>query len=301
MSMKQVYHDLIRVRNSIYWLRLYQIDDRHVAVITEVPGNPGRNSMNGLDAIVDYLGRSLKIDVATLSFFQVWPSGYTEAATDVSRVTLGPNPHWTEVDWSAILDVVGQLPAIPEHGELLKSVAALGGSEREPIMRDVFQAIPVGELPPPHAPFNCAHADRHDQIKAELNDPEDEGNLMDRELRAGKLFLQTLTPADLAACSYHDANWRVIADESVAVLEDLGVRDERSDYAEEARKRLQGKERGLLESLFGDPIIVGEGGYTNGQHRGCALRFSGAAGAAVVVGTEQTGKFDYPWTYQGDG
>ena len=57
-----------------------------------------------------------------------------------------------------------------------------------------------------------------------------------------------------------------------------------------------------LVSLFEQPVIVTGGGYTDGQHRGCALRLSGAPRAVVVTGSE-----DVPlprlndWQYEGDG
>jgi hypothetical protein len=55
-----------------------------------------------------------------------------------------------------------------------------------------------------------------------------------------------------------------------------------------------------LESLFRDPVFIGGGSYTNGQHRGCALRFSGAERAAVVVGYEFLDEFSTDWQYEGE-
>ncbi|MHB1526757.1 MAG: hypothetical protein ACYCZN_10845 [Candidatus Dormibacteria bacterium] len=300
MGQRRIYHDLIQVRDAIYWLRLYAGDDGgHIAVVTEVPGNPGLNSMNGLESIVYYLRDALKVEPTTLVLFQIWPSGYSDTTTEISRVVLDGPPRWPKVSRAEIESLVGKLPPLPDHETLLERVAALGGWVSDPIPRHVFRAIPVGELPPPHAPFRCAHSNRYDQILVRLGSQEGD-DLVDRELRAGMLFLQSLTEADLAVCSWHQADWRSIANQGVAVLEELGARDDK-DYEEAARKRLRGQDRGLLESLFRDPILVGRGGYTNGQHRGCALRFSGAERAVVVIGTEESGEFEYPWSYQGDG
>jgi hypothetical protein len=301
MSVRLIHNELIRVQNAVYWLRLYaRPEGGEVAVVTEVPGNPGRNTMNGLDSIVSYLHDAFQADTTTLLLFQIWPGGYVENTTEISRVSLGRRPHWSRVKLAEIEGLVGVLPALPDHEQLLERVAALGGWTNDPIRRAVFRALPVNELPPPHAPFNCAHASRHEEILATL-EAQDHDEEAANERRAGTIFLASLTPSDLELCSYHQANWRSIADQSVAILEALGTRDDRGDYQREARRRLRGKERGLLESLFRDPIVVGDGGYTNGQHRGCALRFSGAQRAAVVVDTEETGEFEYPWTYQGDG
>jgi hypothetical protein len=79
-------------------------------------------------------------------------------------------------------------------------------------------------------------------------------------------------------------------------------RTDREDYVTAARQvRLRRKDRSWLWSLFADPVIIGGGSYTNGQHRGCALRFSGAERAAVVTGTESIGEQNVDWTYLGGG
>ena len=58
-----------------------------------------------------------------------------------------------------------------------------------------------------------------------------------------------------------------------------------------------------LVSLLGDPISLGDDrqGYTNGQHRSCAVRFSGARSVAVEVDIETTVHDDADWTYLGEG
>ncbi len=174
------------------------------------------------------------------------------------------------------------------------------GGKGHPYFRDVFAAYPVRNLPPPHGPFKCAHTDRYDTILDSLEDHG--GDYMDRNLQAGSILLQSLTSSDLATCStYHRANWHAIADESVAIITELGIRDDKGDYQKATKRRLRGKERDWLFSLFWDPIVISDRSYTDGQHRGCALRFSGAQRAAVVVDTEETGEFEYPWTYLGDG
>lgn len=299
MSLQLKHHGLVRTRRAIYWLRLYQREDNSLAVVTEVPGNPGPNSMNGLEDFVTYLQDTFGVISSKLTLFQIWPAGYLDSATKLSRVTLSKQPRWSDVDRAVIEALVGPLPSLPNHQELLKLVGEMGGWIRDPIFRDVFEAIPVTSLPPPHNPSDCAHADRFQHILKAM--PNTRQNFLARDLEAGRRFLESLQPNDRKACDYHQGNWRAIADESVAIITSLGVQDTSEPYELEANKRLNGRNRNWLWSLFNDPIVIDERGYTNGQHRGCALRFSGAERAAVVVDTEETGEFIYPWTYHGDG
>ena len=112
---------------------------------------------------------------------------------------------------------------------------------------------------------------------------------------------QGLTAADRTSCRYHNAEWRAIADESVRILEQLGHCDTER-YIEAARRSSLGDiDRRCLVSLFGDPIRVGGGAYSNGQHRGCALRFSGAGRAAIHVNDERLADVCDDWTYLGGG
>lgn len=255
--------------------------------------------MNGLEVLVAVLRDRFGVDIKKLTFFQIWPAGYSGSATEVSQVVLGKRPRWNDVDRAVIEALVGPLPSLPNHQELSKLVGDMGGWVQDPIFRDVFQAVPVTSLPPPHNPSDCAHADRFQQILKTM--PNTRQNVLARDLEAGRLFLESLQPNDRKACDYHRGNWRAIADESVAIITSLGVQDTSEPYQLEANKRLKGRDRNWLWSLFNDPIVINGRSYTNGQHRGCALRFSGAERAAVVVDTEETGQFTYPWTYQGDG
>jgi hypothetical protein len=207
---------------------------------------------------------------------------------------------WPEVTYAEIEDAVGgQLPPLPEHEELYAQVLAAGGGRHEPIERLLFAAVPVGDIPGPHDPYKCRHAARFKAIRDELQDP-DAGRDVLEEL-AGRRFLDSLSWWDRVRCSYHWARWRAIADESVRILKAVGPADT-DVYAEAAeRSRLRGRNRRLLQSLFDDPVVVVGGGFTNGQHRGCALRFSGATHTALVVGDERLGDEEIVWTYVGGG
>jgi len=86
------------------------------------------------------------------------------------------------------------------------------------------------------------------------------------------------------SCFYHrDLDWVGIAAKAVELVEQLGESPEprRLDKAINSTELSDG-EIGMLHSLFWDSIVVGsERRYTNGQHRGCALRLSGAKRTVV--------------------
>ena len=48
-------------------------------------------------------------------------------------------------------------------------------------------------------------------------------------------------------------------------------------------------------------MLTGTLSMVNGQHRGCALRFSGVERAVIHVSDELLGKECIDWTYEGDG
>lgn len=298
-SPQLAHHGLIKAGAAIYWLRLYEIGGGFVSIITEVPGNPGPNTMNGLEGILYVLQNEFQVALPALTCFEIWPAGYSESRTIIRKVDVTGSPRWYPTSRDVIERLVGKLPPLPDHEELLRLVGAGGGTICEPIYRRVFKPILVTSLPAPHNPSNCAHAERFNQIANAL--PAKRRDSMSQQLKAGRAFLDSLTADNLASCRYHRANWKAIADESVKIITTLGVQDTAGPYEGEANKRLSGRDRIWLASLFYDPIVVSDGSYTNGQHRGCALRFSGADRAAVVVGDEPTGKFEYPWTYMGDG
>ena len=157
-----------------------------------------------------------------------------------------------------------------------------GGRDLEDeIEEPVFEAVHVDDLPPPHAPWKCAYAGRFEAMKAEFGKVEFSSD----ELAAiGERFLESLSPEDRASCRYHEGDWQVIAQESIRILGQFPSTD-RMDLTEAARASgLPANDRRWLVSLFRDPVVAHDRSYENGQHRGCALRFSGAKQAAVVRG-----------------
>jgi hypothetical protein len=305
MVYRLLHHDLITVpfvrgEVGIFWLRLYQEGKSHVATVTEVPGNPALTVTNGISEIAKALVEQHKIEPDQLVLYEIWPRGSSDMdVPSLKRLSIGRQPDWTETSRSEIeARVGGPLPKLPLHAELYARVLELGGGQVEQCWRRVFEAVPVSSLPPPHDPSSCEHHNRFaemtEQASRRSSAPSD-------DVQAGKRFLDSLTPSDLRACRYHEGNWKAIADDSVQIINALGRRDGADYVAEANRSHLAERDRKWLASLFSDPVRISDGSYSSGQHRGCALRFSGAERAAVVTGYEPLGEECIDWTYEGDG
>lgn len=288
-----LYHDLITVpcagnSTGIYWLRLFRKDGEYVAVVTEVPGNPDFPSVNGtpllggaiLDKIQDLEGR--RIQAPELRLYQIFPEQSSLVELRAYRVFLSPDgadsdPAWLPIERREIEQYLGiTLPPLPAHDELYRDVRALGGGNYHQVYRDVFEAMPVDDL----APFVGTH----------------------RCNSSGSATpMAQLTAADARGCTYHQANWRRIADESVRIITELGQQPA-SAYERAARASdLPEDDCRWLVSLFSWPIKIGQATLSNGLHRSCALRLSGAAKAAVVVRQDPVDRYLSDWHYLGDG
>lgn|GEM_PF-3636022 len=319
------HHGLIKVPLAgqpagIYWLRFYRGSARCVAVLTEVPGNPSRSVTNAISRISGFVAERFSVDLRDLVVFEIWPKRDKRPSrvkyvtfTD-SGIRLPPGsqrqrpkegelpftgrPAWWSSTRKEVEDMVGvPLAELPPHDELYAAVKAMGGGTSEEVLRNVYSAVEVKGLPPPHNPSRCRYEPRFEQIQRELD-----GQGVVDELEAGRRFWETLSPEQCKRCPYHKADWASIADESVRVIGELGPHKVDDNYLVEAEKsRLPGRDKEWLLSLFYDPVIVDGGSYTNGQHRGCALRFSGAARAAVVTDLESLGSASADWVYLGDG
>ncbi len=230
----------------------------------------------------------------------VMPSGSADPDRCLAwRFEVAPELRWLDASIAEIEDVVGQrLAPLPPHDDLLWRVVTAGGDLEDQIEEPVYQAIPVGALPPPHAPWKCALAARFEAMKADLGD----AHVSNEDLAViGEQFVASLTPDDRATCPYHQADWRLIADESVRILEHSASTD-REDLANLARSSpLPPADLRWLVSLFQDPVVAHDHSYGNGQHRGCAIRFSGATHAAVVRGFRTRQVDPGVWVYRGDG
>ena len=302
-----VHHGLITVprRNfpGIYWLRLLRQEGGHVATVTEVPGNPGFSVANGIDGILDLLGETFEVDTDSLMLYVMWPPGSPGTSSEGQYF----RPHlsavdevWPQVSFSEIEAIVGEfLLQLPTHENLYSQVRMAGGGVWQKIYQPIFKAVPTRDIPVPHCPSRCRYFNRFQEIEARLRD-----ELVDHEeceRQAGKEFLDSLSPSDRRHCGFHHARWNQIADESVRIIEELGPAESEIYLEEASHSKLQEVDRGWLDSLFVDPIDIAGGSFTNGQHRGCALRFSGAERVALVVGDELLGEEEILWNYVGGG
>ena len=306
MTAKLRHHGLLtvpqgQVRPGIYWLRLFEDAGRYIAVVTEIPGNPAGAVTNAVEEIAKAITGRWGGLPADLVFFEVWPAGSPGwSETNVQRVQFRGQTKWADSNRAEIEELVGgSLPDLPAHEELYEQVLAIGGGVVEEIRRPVFAALPVEELPPPHNPSRCKHLARFRRLADLAHERGMSGD--DATKAAGREFLASLTPDDLEACRFHRARWDLVANESVRIVDSLGRRDPEDYMAEARRSALPARERRWLESLFHDPIDIAGDAYTGGQHRGCALRFSGAERAAVGVGDESLGRESTDWRYEGDG
>jgi len=317
------YHDLLKVprsgrEDSICWLRFYR-GDPCVAIVTNVPGNPAYSVTNMVSKVADHIARRFSVDIAELVLFEIWPRieshepknqrvtftsdgkekppGWRKSrdrpALDTSPFT--GSPEWWSAERTDIETLVGEsLPDLPSHETLYQRVLALGGGTSDQAVRHLFAAVDVRELPSPHNPSSCHWITRFRSIEEKYGPTE-----RDR-LQAGREFLDGLTLDDRRKCPFHAADWAAVADASVHIIEELGRRDTGDYLSAVGSSGLAEPELMWLESLFRDPVFIGGGSYTNGQHRGCALLFSGAERAAVVVGYEFLDEFSTDWQYEGE-
>jgi hypothetical protein len=287
----------------ICWLRLYEDPSgspKWLGVITEVPGNPGGSISNEHETVQSAVVDQFGVDLDSVVWFHVWPVGCFREQSSWSRIDTRGYDESVDIDRADVELLIRQkLSDLPEHDALYRKVLDLGGGVWDEVFLPIFNVVPVSELPPPHLPSSCQHYERFEAILKEIPESDD---WMTRNLEAGQLFLNSITPKDLARCRYHKANWGAIADESVRVLEQVGDRAEPDEYIDSAgRSKLAKRDKEWLTSLFVDPIFIGGVSYTNGQHRACALRFSGAECAAIHVDDESLGEVCTDWTYGGGG
>jgi hypothetical protein len=285
------YNDLIALplgvsKPTIVWLRLYLRANGAVAIVTEVPGNPGMSVTNDISRIRDFIVDTFHVASRELTFYEVWPKGVGYVPPSWQRVRFEPDPIWHRATRAQVeRRLSGAMPLLPEHDELYARVIAMGGGGTYDVYQRVFENVATDRLPEPH-PFRCSH----------MQGPDDSGS----DLKDTTIHHPTMRDASL--CGYHKMRWREIADESVRIVQALGRRDPEDYMSAAEMSPLSTPEREWLWSLFHDPIdISNDGGYVNGQHRACAIRFSGAAGVAVVTRYEVVGQACDDWTYGGNG
>lgn len=302
------HHALIDVplggqRHGIYWLRLYdRPDGTNVAVVSEVPGNPSYSVSNAISRITTYVVTKFGLDPEQLVLFEIWPKGAdANEPASVKRVSLSAqSPRWRKFSRRKLEELLGLvLDPLPTHEALYAEVLRMGGGNRQELLQPVFEALEVSALPPPHGLYKCP---LYDQFRREELDAEDsDSETHEESIEVGGKFVTSLSVDRVRSCPWHRAEWKAIADESVQIIQSLGRRDPEAYEAVATTKLLPKIEMRWLASLFRDPIDIRGGGYTNGQHRACALRFSGAERAAIMVDEESLGEISADWVYLGDG
>jgi hypothetical protein len=172
---------------------------------------------------------------------------------------------------------------MPAHEEVLERVLAAGGRLEPGVGAPRFIIVPARSIPPPGNAFRCAHRERYRQFLLGRGwDPADPHRIP-ADVR-GEFFSQ-LTQSDFQACPYHQADWKAIAAEAVRIVRTIGeyLPDWRVQQAAEATSLSEGDRGGLLSLLRDCPMRWSGDGFSDGQHRGCALRQCGAP--EVVMGT----------------
>jgi hypothetical protein len=294
-----LFHDLFRRSKPlrlIVWLRLFRLPrERHLAFVTEVPGNPDPG--RGATFFRSLVAREFSVDQASLDLVVIWPKRQVDGRiVDAAWYGLPSNSSFNlqNLDRVTIRAAVALLPPLPDHSQLLAKVLKLGG-ERRDLKSDGWEVVDVASLPPPHLPFKCHHKERFEKMVGS-------GRTIEAHLLAGRRFLESLTDHDLKQCPYHKADWDTIADASAEIIE-LNRRGDASDFIAQAnRRRLPARDKRCLVDLFDEPIVLRKDRtkYVNGQHRGCAVRFSGAARVAVVIEGAITNEDPAAWVYLGE-
>ena len=262
---------------GIYWLQTALTAAGGVVIITDVAGNLGQSVYNDIEHICRYLAgtRSLPSTITWINSSQ--PELSPHGAEKFSRVTFATEfsePAWSTISAPSLCAMFGaRVPALPD--DLLEQVLAAGGGfHAEP--RPTYSVVNVADLPLQHGMYQCAHAQRFNDLLAAHRQ---------NEKAAATEFFATLSDADRDACPYHLPGWKVIADRAVAIIGELGPvpSDESIEQGVWVAGSLSDSERGWLSTLFGSQALVASRhGFTNGQHRGCAIRFSGAKQIVVA-------------------
>lgn len=140
-----------------------------------------------------------------------------------------------------------------------------------------LREVLVVDLPWPYRPFRCAYYPR---VKW-LLDAEEPGDAQAASY-CGEM-LTRLTPEEVAGCPFHTVDWRRAADLAVS-LHRAGVKPGTEGFDASALTGGAGEgELSAIRSFWTEPISWqrGQASVSNGQHRICALKLSGATHALI--------------------
>jgi hypothetical protein len=288
MSAEILFDDLFAFEDGLCHLRVYRDEQEGLlALVVQLDDNPGRSIVNAAEVLIERIEAVFGRPSRLFTHFLPQP-GHDPVWTEVSRDQEGGRASFdrSRIAHAEIERLVGEMVALPKTG--IATAAGVGGEshpllalispeeEERTIVREM-QAVAVADLPWPHKPSECAHAERFEEIRR-LYDESFGGHIP-----AGAQFFLSLTDDDFASCRYHQHDWRRIADASVELLEALGPTSDFDEVVDRAAVLIDVEaDRKELIFLFSDPIkwTPGASSITNGQHRTCALK---AAGAELCV------------------
>jgi hypothetical protein len=288
MSTQPVYSDLFAFGAlSIVWLRLYRPSGEDaVALAVQPTDQAGAGPIYDAEALVAAIRRTFP-DLDRLRIFVRCP------ADRWAEIVIGKDARARFARHEA--DVVERLVDAPLPDPEDPTCAGLGGErhpllallpppEPEPDPLGQLAVIAVADLPWAHHPFRCHWKERFENLR-EHYPPEAREDLV-----VGAHWFSTLEDEDFAVCRYHDADWRKVAGTSVEILRRLAPDATLDDAIAAVGRRLgDSAEASWCRSLFLDPVICHPGrSLTDGQHRSCALRASGAP-LCVVAGEDRNG------------
>jgi hypothetical protein len=268
-------------RISLCWLRLLRTTSQTlVAIATDVPLNPGVSVVNDFESLTSHVVAAYP-DASDFTWFTAYLSELDSEEDNYRRA-------WVDKDGTLASEAVTRdrietlvdkrIPALPLATELEARLLAAGGERDEPVATR-FVPRAIAELPYPHNPSRCSHHWRFEGMVKEVSASSQ------RELvKVGKRFIESLGPSEFETCPYHERNWKDIANASVRIVQELGDQPPEDDLRNAIMSSgLQNEDQLELLFLFAHPIVAHAEGFTNGQHRSCALR---AAGASEVVVSE---------------
>lgn len=152
------------------------------------------------------------------------------------------------------------------HAVVAPSRAVSHARARLRCVAEDWEIVEVDSLPWPHHPFKCRWTERFERVLA-AGAPESEHRAAVRDLAL------SLTPAELAACPYHDADWRAAAAAAVTLAKSGDTSCE-ALAAVIASQEMDDSTAEALCSFFKDPIFLSDDGLGNGQHRVCAMKLA---------------------------
>lgn len=141
--------------------------------------------------------------------------------------------------------------------------------------------VAVADLRWAHNPSSCRWHERFEAVRGSYP------RTASYPAAVGAHWYLALSHEDLDNCRYHRADWRRVADVSVAVLESLETGATVDDALDAVHGILgESAETPWCTSLFVDPITFERvaDSVSDGQHRSCALRVSGADLCVADIG-----------------